>query len=435
VLTEAVTSRGLRHVDFPARVLHARIRTTLAEQLTPNLDSYADLIPASAPDAVWPQLEEWAAAADARRHELGAQTAEQSQQWAREALGPVPEDLLERAEWEQKAGWAASYREWAGHTDEADPLGNPPPAGLAEQHAVWQTAHTALGLIDVTADEEEMTDGRLRNRVAAYERELNWAPRYVADELEATHDALRRHQTDATVWAARAEGSDPAEREQLNAAAAEARRAAEALTKQVAQLELADDIRGAWYTATASTREYAIRARATLETRGVDLDAPDDQVISQEWLEAARVEEADADPHREIRAEADLVDHTDASSDEDAHRGIPTDRVDSDPEAVELETAVPDVRETCTPYESERVDPTERRRVPRVDETAVTVERAQAALTEIEARKISDAGNEANAETQEPEESARRVELNRWDEDNRADDQGHTNDDTMTDAP
>lgn len=438
VLADAVTARGLHHADSPARVLHARIRTTLADQLTPNLDSYADLVPASAPDVVRPQLDTWTVAADARRHELGAQTAETCPQWAREALGAVPEDLLERADWEQKAGWAASYREWAGHTDDADPLGNPPPAGLAERHAVWETAHAALGLIDVTADEEEMTDGQLRNRVAAYERELNWAPRYVADELEATHDALRRHQTNATIWDARAQTADPTEREQLSSATAEARRTAEVLTEQVEQLELADNIRGAWYTATATTREYAIRARATLETRGVDLDAPEDRVTAQEWLEAARAEAADADPHREIRDETDLVDHTDAASSHDADRAIATDRADSDSdsdsEEVELETAIPDIRQTSAPDESERVDPAQRRRVPRVDETAATLERAQIALAQIEARQGHDADNETRDGGQEPDESARRAELNRWAQDDQGNEQSRADDDAAADA-
>jgi hypothetical protein len=425
VLIDAVTSRGLYHADFPARVLHARIRTTLAEQLAPNLDSYADLIPSSAPAPVRPQLEAWAAAADARRHELGAQTAEQSPQWAREALGPVPEDLLERAGWEQKAGWAASYREWAGHTDDADPLGNPPPAGLAEKHAVWETAHNALGLIDVTSDEEEMTDGQLRNRVSAYERELNWAPRYVADELEATHNALRGQQTDATVWTARAESADPSDREQLGTAAAEARQLAEVLIEQVEQLEQADHIRGAWYAATATTREYAMRARATLESRGVDLDAPDDRVTSEEWLAAERAEQAETDPHRTIRDENDLYDTAETAPVDDDLLKV---------DQVELETALPDIRDTSAPDEAERADPGERRRVPRVDETAATVDRAEAALTELNTREHSDATNKAHADTQEPEESLRAAELNRWAESDQGAEKTLTDDSTMSHA-
>jgi hypothetical protein len=55
--------------------------------------------------------------------------AEQPPAWALDALGPVPEDVVERQEWEHRAGWAAAWRELAGHTDEHDPLGAAPPRG------------------------------------------------------------------------------------------------------------------------------------------------------------------------------------------------------------------------------------------------------------------------------------------------------------------
>ena len=461
VLRDAVTARDFNHAVSPAQVLHSRIRTALDGHLTANLTSYAELVPACASDALQPQLEEWAAAADDRRHALGAQAAENPPQWAREALGPVPVDPLDRADWEQKAGWAASYREWAGLTDEADALGAAPPAGVGEQHAVWETAHAALGLIDVTPDEEEMSEGQLRNRVAAYERELNWAPRYVADELAATHEALRRHETDATVWAARAEVASPHERDQLLSVAAGAREQVDILGEQVEQLEMADHIRGAWYAATATTREYATRARAALETRGVDLDAPEDLVTADEWLDAHHGEQIEADQHREIRDETDLFEPVEAATAEDVEEAAPVRRADSaegesgelpvveKPETGrqqpvldqdgagqldELETAVPDIRETFVADESERVDPAERRRVPRVDETAATVERAQAALTEIDARQAADTDSEAHAASEEPEESARAAELNRWSADDQATEQADTNADAMADV-
>jgi conjugative relaxase-like TrwC/TraI family protein len=444
VLRDAVTARDFNHAISPAQVLHSRIRTALHDQLTANLSSYADLVPTSSSEALRPALEEWAAAADDRRYELGGLTAENPPQWAREALGPVPDDALERAEWEHKAGWAASYREWAGLTDDADALGAAPPAGLGEKHAVWQTAHAALGLIDVTPDEEKRSDGQLRNRVAAWARELNWAPRYVADELAATHEALRRHETDATVWAARAVGADRAEREQLLEAAVEAARQAETLAGQVKQLELADHARGEWYSATATTREYATRARAALETRGIDLDITEDRVTATEWLEAHQAEQAEADQHREIRDEADLHEPAEAAEAAQVERAErlanaepnPQQRPGREREAdlVELETDLPDIRETSNPDESERVDPAEPRRVPRVDETAATVERAQAALTEIDTRQVRDADSEAHAATEEPEESARAVELHRWSEDDRAAEQAHTDADTFADA-
>ncbi len=273
-----------------------------------------------------------------------------------------------------------------------------------------------------------MTVGQLRNRVAAYERELNWAPPYVADQLAATHHELRRHQTDATVWAARAQAADPAEREQLTAAVADARRAAETLSEQVEQLELADEIRGAWFAETAVTREYATRARAGLEVRGVDPESPDDRVTAEEWLATERAEQAESDPHREVRADADLHD---PDHDEDVHTCASA-PVHDEPGV--LETAVPDIREISEPDESEHVDPVERQRVPRVDETARMVERAESALAEIGAREVHDTEAEAHAATQEPEESARAVELNRWAEDDLATEQARTDFDELADA-
>jgi len=75
-------------------------------------------------------LEGRAEDADERRRELGERTAIETPQCAREVLGPEPDDPLTCAEWEHAAGWAAAYRELAGHNDDADLLGAPPPTVL-----------------------------------------------------------------------------------------------------------------------------------------------------------------------------------------------------------------------------------------------------------------------------------------------------------------
>ncbi|GAA4697315.1 hypothetical protein GCM10023215_39390 [Pseudonocardia yuanmonensis] len=140
-------------------------------------------------------------------------------------------------------GPAACSCELADHTDDQDPLGPSPQAGVAEHHAAWHAPHTALDLPDRGADEQQMTDGQLRVRVAAYDREKTWAPDWVADDLAAAHEQAQRHHTDAELWSARAATlGDPTEREQLLAAAAEARDAAE----RAAELEIVDDARASW---------------------------------------------------------------------------------------------------------------------------------------------------------------------------------------------
>ena len=426
VLRDALADRSLDNSASVAQVLHFRIRTALENKLTPRVTSFTDLLPRDLPEHTRPGLEALAAAADARRVELGARLAEAPPQWAREALGPVPEDPAQREVWQQRAGWAASYRELAGHSDDADPLGAAPPPGLAEKHALFRTAHTALDLSYAGAEEEAMTEGRLRVRVAAYTREEAWAPRYVADELEATHEALRRHQTDATVWAARAEAeTDPLQRDQLNVAAEAAREQAEQLARQVEQLEQADAARAAWWIETAITRDKAERARIALNMRGIDPDAPAERVTAQEWLQAHQAEQAEADLHCEIRDEHDLSEpdqhprlapdeaHRDADIQDKPATADAADHLEPGQRAIQDEPAVRDIREISTPDSGEHADPAQRRRVPLPDETTATVARAQLALTEIDARQQAEAA-----------ENARLAELAQWSHD------AHTDDDS-----
>jgi len=452
VLTDAVVDRSLDKSTSVAQVLHFRIRAALDGKLDPQVASYADLLPREIPEHARGGLEALAAAADARRVELGAQLADAPAQWAREALGLVPADEAGRAEWERKAGWAASYRELVDHTDEADPLGAAPPAGLSEKHALFRAAHAALDLADAGAEEEGMTEGRLRVRVAAYGREETWAPRYVADELEATHEALRRHRTDATVWAARADTApDPLEADQLHAAAQTARAEAGQLAQRVVELEAADDARAVWWMETAITRDNAERARVALGMRGIDIDNPAERVTAQEWLDVHEAEKPAADAHRAITEqdlpgvvdEPDRVDPAD-SAHSDQHDAERDDAERNDAERNDAERndgagwdgrgpehsgrddvvsgPMADIREISERDAGERADPEQRRRVPLPDETAATVDRAQLALAEIGARRAAEADEAARAAEVGPDEDDRRDELARWAEQDAADD-------------
>lgn len=428
VLRDAVTASSLDKSASVAQVLHFRTRTALDGKLDPQVATYADLLPREIGAQNRAGLEELAAAADARRAELGHQLADAPTQWAREALGPVPGDDTGRAEWERKAGWAASYRELVEHTDDADPLGAAPPAGLAEKHAVFRTAHAALDLPTAGADEEAMTEGRLRVRVAAYGREEVWAPRYVADELEATHEALRRHQTDATVWAARADvAANPDVRDQLAAAAQQARDQAAQLARQVDELETADAARALWWAETAVTRDKAERARVALGIRGIDLDNPADRVTAQEWLDAHRAEQLAADADRAI-TDHDLHPAPDADVHEPAaeqttRRENQPDQAETDrPARGDVELSAVDLRDTSTRDREERADPQQRHRVPRPDETAASADRAQLALAEIAARRAAEDAEQAQALEVESDDDTRRDELVRWaDHDDAAD--------------
>jgi len=195
VLDRAVSERSLDGARSPAQVLHSRITKGLHGRLNPQVNKIADLIPREIPVEWSAWLHDRADAAEARHRELGAQTAAEPPAWAERALGPVPTDAVQRAEWEHRAGTAAAYRELVAHTgndDGANPLGPAPGAGLPGKQALFRAAHAALDLVDLGAEEADMSEGQLRGRSYALTREENWAPQWVADQLAATHQQAEK---------------------------------------------------------------------------------------------------------------------------------------------------------------------------------------------------------------------------------------------------
>jgi hypothetical protein len=414
VLADAVTVRSLHDAQAPAQVLHHRISHRLTGRLTPNVQAgMADLIPTDlGPGEQGQQRRAWlqglADAADTRRHELGAETALQAPRWAVDALGPVPDagEVIARQDWEHRAGWAGAYRELAGHTDEHDPLGNAPGRSRVEHRMLFRAAHDALQLPHAGEEEAGMTDGRLRARVAAWERERNWAPAWVNEQLAVTHQRRDQLVTDATVWDTRADapGVPDADAAQLRAAAAAARTEAAQLAAQLAQLKFVDDARAQWAAMTAVTRDNAERADFELRARGVDRDAGESTVTADQWLEIHRAEQAEADRHREVREDYELTDDRDEALSDESVLAVEPQR---------------DIRETAVRDPGEDGD--RRPRVPVVDETTATVARAGAALDELHARRAAEQAHaDEEAAERETAEQERRAELSRWNNDDTA---------------
>lgn len=423
VLTGALTAHGLNDATSPAQVLHHRISTGLAGRLTPRIRSGADdLIPhhlrntGALVDGQTVQrgarLRLLAEAADTRRHELGAQTAEQAPAWAIDALGPVPDDaeVIARQEWEHRAGWAAAYRELVGHTDEVDALGAAPGPGRVEHRMMFRAAHEALALAEAGDEEAGMTDGRLRNRYWAYERERAWAPRWVADDLAAAHERRAQLDADATLWGAHADapGTASTDAAQLRADAAKAHAEAEKLGQQIAELEAADQAWAEWYAHTAVTRDLAERSRIELRARGIDVNNPPDRTTGPDWIDAHRHAQDDHDRHAEI-TEADIHDDLVDERRTDGERPNRLDRGGFD-----HETDVPDLREVAVPDATETADPAECRRVLTDDDTTRTVTRAQNALREIAARRAADAERTAADAERAEADAERRDQLTEW---------------------
>ncbi|MGH3628594.1 MAG: MobF family relaxase [Sciscionella sp.] len=402
VLTQALRERTLLGARSPAQVLHGRISELLRhEPMTPRITSYTDLIPVDVPADSRAYLPRLASEADDRRRELGTRIAHEQPQWALEALGPVPADVMGREEWEHRAGWAAAYRELADFTDDAEPIGAAPAAGLAEHHAAWRVAHDALHLPEPGSADIDLSDGQLRVRVRAWEREIEWAPKWVADELAATHQQAEQARTDAELSTARADtATDDAQRHRLRAESAAAAERANELAERAATLELADHARAQWFVATAPTRDAAARAKAQLGLRGIALD---DLVTAEEWLAAHHADQAADETTRIALDERELLDSV-READEAA--------LDAATDTGHLtETAVLDIRETSTRDASEDADPAQRHRVPTANETTAAIARAQAALAELQARREADKAREG--------EEARREQLIQWAEQDR----------------
>ena len=233
-----------------------------------------------------------------------------------------------------------------------------------------------------------MSEGQLRMRVRAYEREKAWAPRYVANELAGTRQAAADRRRTAMLRGAEADTATGEERARLEREAREASALAELLDERVAQLAVEDDVRTKWLLHTAGTRAEADRASAALTAQHAGDQVPEPEVTAEEWLAL----------------------HDEAMRAEDAHREI-TDLTDEHASAVPGVDSVEDIRDIAAlepaPLDEDLV------RVPSGEEMAESVRRAQRALAEIRARDATDAEREVD--------ESRVGQLARWREDDQAD--------------
>ncbi len=209
VLTDAIDERPLDGARQLTNVIHHRI-TASDLPLDQTGETYTDWIPA-VDDPEWRQyLSSLADAADTRRHELGQQVATDQPQWAIEEFGLPPTEEEELDNWCHQVSAVAAHRELTGHEDPETAIGAAPKPGQAEEYASWRAAWRALGRPEADRDELEMSDGQLRVRIRAYDREKTWAPRYVADELAGTTQTAEQHRNTAALRRAEAATSpDP----------------------------------------------------------------------------------------------------------------------------------------------------------------------------------------------------------------------------------
>ncbi|WP_370588577.1 MobF family relaxase [Pseudonocardia sp. C8] len=298
VLTEAVERGPLTGARNLSNVVYSRIRDS--HRLDPVGERWTDWIPRTDNPEWNTYLHRLAEAADQRADQLGTAAADEPPTWAIEAFGAVPTEPLARQQWCDDVGRVAAYREVRDHHDQADALGPAPKPGQAEEFAAHRAAWRALGRPEIDREHLELSNGQLRMRVRAYERELAAAPRYVANELAGTRQAAEAQRQNAAVTRATIDTTpDHAERDRLAEQAADAEAMATVLEQRAAQLQEIDDARSAWLAHTAQTRVQAELSKAELSARDA-ADDPDDRVTAAQWKAAHDAAMAEDEQHREV---------------------------------------------------------------------------------------------------------------------------------------
>ncbi len=413
-LAAALDGRSLDTAQQISNVIVHRL--TAGRTFDPVGTGFADWAPATDDPGLAAQLAEITTAADTRRRQLGEQLADDPPAWALETFGPVPVDPPERAGWVERAAVVTGHRELVGHDDPTDILGPAPKPGQIEAYASWRAAWRATGQPDVDRHEQSLSDGQLRMRVRAYQRELPWAPRRVVNELAATIQAAAHHRQTAEVkTAAAAAASDPTERDRLTREAGDAAALADTLDGQVGPLRELDRRWVGWFAHTAGTRAGADRANTELATRHACDPAADDRVTATEWAAARAEAEHAEDPHREI-TEHDLTD-----PDTEHPVWIGTDRVEVDRAKAHVQPVETiDLRELAADEPAAGDEDTVR--VPTAGEAADSTRRAVRALEEIRVRNAADAAREA---TDEDAQAARVTYWHTRDQHTRTESDGH----------
>src|SRR5207302_11186123 len=125
---------------------------------------------------------------DARKDRIGEHAAEHQLRWAVTALGPVPEHLVDRLDWQKRASSIGAWRELSGYDHPTEAIGPEPATAAPDVRTVWYEALAALGPVD-GPDVRGMLDGRLLHLRDTYPIETAWAPRYLGDELRQVRAA------------------------------------------------------------------------------------------------------------------------------------------------------------------------------------------------------------------------------------------------------
>ena len=180
VLAEAAAGGPLDDAESVCAVLDKRARDIIPATV-PMHGGWAARTPRMPEPGTDGLLADVSRAMDERTARLGEHVAATMPLWARE-LGELQAGPGKRADWVDRAGEVAAYREMKEWDSGTDPLGPCPNISEPVERAAWHSALTALARTD-GIDLTGLSDAELETRRRAYERETARAPAHVGREL------------------------------------------------------------------------------------------------------------------------------------------------------------------------------------------------------------------------------------------------------------
>ena len=270
VLADAIAERDLAGArDIPA-VLDTRLRHRLGSLVPLPPGPWSEQLPAIADPERRAYAAQIAALMDARKDRIGEHATEHALPWALTALGPVPDDPLDRLDWQRRASSIGAWRELSGYDHPTEPIGPEPAAAAPDTRAAWHEAFAALAPVD-GPDVRGLPDGTLLHLRDTYPIETAWAPQYVGDELRqvragAWHARLAGIRATADAHAAQKNGHhDQATQKHELAGSYQALHDTYRQREEVFAAIMAD--RTDWEHATRHQRHLAVAADAELRRR------------------------------------------------------------------------------------------------------------------------------------------------------------------------
>jgi hypothetical protein len=289
-----VSARTLADARSVAAVLDARMRNIIDPLVPLPQKPWTDR-PRKFAD---PEIAEYEArlrqALDARAERLGEHAVQTSPTWAHQALGRMPEDPVERLEWQTRASKIATYCELYSIDDNPDVIGPEPTGNAPEMRAAWHDAFAAITRTD-TVDVRSLPDQSLVHMRDSYSTDTGWAPPHVGKQLRDVRlgaETMRLKTVRAEAEARNATDQAVAARHADIAAKA---RALEAQHRRHESMlsEVMED-RRLWDKLTEGSRRLAVQADSELRRRHPDRrirplesaepKAPEEPTIEPGWL-------------------------------------------------------------------------------------------------------------------------------------------------------